>query len=508
MIEKISQDLVNSSKRHYERELARPRYDFYTKVKSVDGKPYSLESATFCDSIENFLADYKSVSETLNSNGYLDGRADEKKAFVNIFSLYAAAADASHRLKKISGQWQGAGARVGGEQRQYDIQLDFTQGAYSLTDQLILQVSNNLGKIKGSEEMIEFASAYFSSVISKTKELSKNPDFEGMNGQLGELQLQIGELVLNGFNFFVPRRKEYSFSTSLEDIVGNEEMISTLKRAVRNLLKYDPESKQNVMQTHFDGFQRTFTFYGEPGCGKTATIEAIMNYATNLAEKACKSLAIENVTNAFKSEYYSKSTQNLKEIFDRINEGQECHILVFEDIDTILFSRDELKNRPEDKAILGTIMNYLEGLEAPRLGNDLVIVTTNNPLCIDGALLSRLGEGQIYVPGPKTAEDFAKLLKIKMRKSISSGLVNLTEQEWQELGKRCADADLSGRDAKNVSRVILGNIYDKEEPAEVLKMRPEDQVKALRQVYSNSGFEELKMHLDLYLINKSQMERF
>jgi len=498
MIEKLDTELLESNRRYYERELARPKY----KVRNIDGRASSVEAATFCNSLETFLTTYKTVSETLEAGKYLDGSSSQKRAFINIFSLYAAAAEAAGKITKVRAR---SNQNKNG---QIEIKVDFSQGTYSLADQVVTPLSNSLGRIKDSGEMLDFAAAYFSSVIQKTKEISKIEDYNGFNEALTELHLQVGEITVNGFNYSTFSPKKYSFLTTLDDIVGNEEMITTLKRAMRNVLKYDPESKQNVMQTHFDGFQRTFTFYGEPGCGKTATIEATLNYATELARKVCKPLIIENVTNAFKSEYYSKSTQNLKEIFDRVKEGRESYILIFEDIDTILFSRDELKNRPEDKVILGEMMNYLEGIEAPKQGNDLIIVTTNNPLSIDNALFSRLGESQIYVPGPKTAEDFTKLFQIKLKKSIEAGLVKASEKEWEEMGEKCVEARISGRDIKNISKLVLAQLYSREEPDEILSLNQEKQLERLLQIYSPIGHNTLKAQLDLYLMSRNQIEGF
>jgi len=495
MIEKINPDLLASNKKYYERELSRPRFGFYDKVKGIDSSASSLETAAFCDSIENFLATYKTIAETLEGNSYLDGKLDKRRTFINLFATYASAASSLSRLKKLGGKRK--------EEKNFSFQADYTQGSYSFVDQLLTPFIGYISRIKDSEELIDFASSYFESVLKETENDAKNPEYENLVQQISELQLQVNGITLNGFNYTSFTPKSYSFSTSLEDIVGNQEMISTLKRGIHNLLKYDSKTKQNIMLTEFDGFQRTFTFYGQPGTGKTITIEAMLNYATKLSHKVSKSLVIENITNSFKSEYYSKSIQNLKEVFDRIKDGNESYLVILEDIDTILFSRDELKNRPEDKAILGTIMNYLEGIEAPKIGNDLIIVTTNNPELIDNALFSRLSESIVHVPGPQTQEDYEKLFKIKLRKSIANNLVDLTKQEWQQVGKQCIQEEFTGRDIKNLSKGILSKIYDVNEPEEVLSLNPEHQKQALLQVYSKADFNLISNEIEKYSEQKN-----
>jgi len=496
MIEKINPDLLASNKKYYERELSRPRFDFYDKVKSIDGSASSLETAAFCDSIENFLATYKTIAETLEGNSYLDGKLDKRRTFINLFATYAGAASSLSRLKKISNG-------KGKEKKNFSFQADYTQGSYSFIDQLLVPFVGYINRVKNSEELVDFASSYFESVLEETENFAKNPEYENLTQQISDLHLQINGITLNGFNYTSFTPKSYSFSTSLEEIVGNQEMISTLKRGIQNLLKYDSKTKQNIMLTEFDGFQRTFTFYGQPGTGKTITIEAMLNYATKLSHKASKPLVIENITNSFKSEYYSKSVQNLKEVFDRIKDGNESYLVILEDIDTILFSRDELKNRPEDKAILGTIMNYLEGIEAPKNGNDLIIVTTNNPELIDNALFSRLSESIINVPGPQTQEDYEKLCKIKLRKSIANNLVELAEKEWKQVGKQCMQQEFTGRDIKNLSKSILSKIYDVNEPEEILSLNPEQQKQALLKVYARADFNVISEEIEKYSKQKN-----
>ncbi|MEK6852986.1 MAG: AAA family ATPase, partial [Nanoarchaeota archaeon] len=418
MIEKINPELLETSRRYYEKELSRPKFNFYEKVRRIDGRVSSVVSAIFCDSFENFLATYKAVYETFENSGYLDGKTDERRAFLNIFSLYAAASETLHHFKKFPKNNNSATSSG-----KYHINLDFSQGSYTLIDELVGQFLTFMNPASDTSQLLALEENYFTSILDVTKQISRSSRYESFIKQISDLHLQINGITLNGFSYTSSAPKIYSFKANLEDIVGNKDMISVLKKAVRNLLKYDPESKSNVMYTEFDGFQRTFTFYGPPGSGKSITIEALLHEATEFAEKIGRPLEIENVTNAFKSEYYSKSTQNLKEIFDRVREGDTACILILDDIDTILFSRNELDNRPEDKAILGTVMNYLEGIEAPKFGNDLVIATTNRPEILDNALFSRLSESVIYVPGPQIVDEYVQLFKIKLRKSIQNGLV-------------------------------------------------------------------------------------
>ena len=128
MIEKLDTELLESNRRYYERELARPKYDVYTKVRNIDGRASSVEAATFCNSLETFLTTYKTVSETLEAGKYLDGSSSQKRAFINIFSLYAAAAEAAGKITKVRAR---SNQNKNG---QIEIKVDFSQGTYSLAE--------------------------------------------------------------------------------------------------------------------------------------------------------------------------------------------------------------------------------------------------------------------------------------------------------------------------------------------------------------------------------------
>ena len=147
MIEKLDPELLESNKKHYERELARPRFDFYGKVRSVDGRESSIETAAFCNSVENFLAVYKTISETLGSNSYLEGvgKSKGKRAFVNIFSLYAAASEAANKIRKFSN----GNTKV---KEQIEFHPDFSLGNYSLVDQILVPFTNHIKRIDSNNK--------------------------------------------------------------------------------------------------------------------------------------------------------------------------------------------------------------------------------------------------------------------------------------------------------------------------------------------------------------------
>jgi len=182
---------------------------------------------------------------------------------------------------------------------------------------------------------------------------------------------------------------------------------------------YDPSETINVGEEKYNRTGFTFkaglVFYGYPGCGKTSTIKAILNYTKRhaIVINLSKIKTCEELQNIFRKRNINGRELNGKQIcyiledcdaFENsiiqsrnqtaINESEEKikskkyemneYIKVNKLID-LTESTVKLMNTPEDALNLSCFLNILDGII--ELYGIMIIMTTNYPERIDEALI-------------------------------------------------------------------------------------------------------------------------
>jgi len=245
----------------------------------------------------------------------------------------------------------------------------------------------------------------------------------------------------------LPEQNMHSYICADSELAGNENVFSALKRGIECILFYDAKAKTNVMNDY--GFPKTYLIKGAPGCGKTTAIKSAVKHGREFSARIGKTIFVTNIGNKFKSEYYSKSAQELRKTFNAFFSGSQINIGIIEDIDTVFSRRNDLMNA-EDSANLGEALNLLEGVETVNLGNYIVIATTNNSL--DTALEQRLGECILEAKGPETLEHYEKILKINLN-GTAKFVPDMRKAAYIAMQKK-----LSGRDVKNICKTLASEI--------------------------------------------------
>jgi SpoVK/Ycf46/Vps4 family AAA+-type ATPase len=119
-------------------------------------------------------------------------------------------------------------------------------------------------------------------------------------------------------------------------------------------------------------------FCGPPGCGKTATAEALANEA---------GLPLLNVRfDSVVSSLLGETASNLRQVFDYASRGN--WLLLFDEFDTIGRSREDITEHGELKRVVNTFLQMLDQFE----GRSLIVAATNFEASLDPALWRRFDE--------------------------------------------------------------------------------------------------------------------
>lgn len=461
MVEKLSLDqrILEKNLAKARTELKKPRFRLYdTLLRREPSNVPTEEVSASCASIEKLLGVYNTVRQTLDSNSHLSANYSTRENFVNLYALYAGAVEAQHHISRY--------ANDSVKTFVFTKKPDFNQGSFGMLDDLVNAYMGSIKSAVGGKQVADYTNSFLSSLVQIIENESKREDFSELNSQVKEFFIQLDGVTINGFSYMLKSPEILTFGEeTFNDIVGNEDMIQVLRTCMDNLMLYDPRTKKNIMVKR--GFPNTSLFWGDTGTGKTVTLRAALNYGLDLAQKHGKPFFIRPLNSSdFKTEFYSQSAQNIKKLKEEVGKGQGIYFSYTDDLDTVFFSRDELRNRPEDKSNLGELMQMLDGVMTIDLGNFAYAAITNRPVSgADFALVRRLQENPYEVRGAQTPDDFARLFQIKLRDGVQSGFVKV--KNWKRLGQLCVEKGFHGGDVKNISRNIMNYARDFEMPDEV-----------------------------------------
>jgi len=265
---------------------------------------------------------------------------------------------------------------------------------------------------------------------------------------------------------------------SFEDIVGNEDFIKAGRRLAGDVAGFDLKTGVNPKSVR----NQILFVLGAPGCGKTATAHAIGRHFLDLCAKGGLPARMRVIRRTdWASAYQNASAKALLDIFQNevFNAPGVCGVY-WPDIDTAFAARGDSDLRQEEKAILATLFGILDGTVGPKNGRWFMICDANT-VNMDEAALSRISQNPIRAYGPRTAEDYARLLRdVKLRKKAS--YLPLTAADWAAVGKRFVDGALSGRAVDAIAGRVLTEIEDFEEPAEYFALSFDEKRKMIEKL--------------------------
>jgi SpoVK/Ycf46/Vps4 family AAA+-type ATPase len=145
--------------------------------------------------------------------------------------------------------------------------------------------------------------------------------------------------------------------------------------------------------------RRTFLFVGPPGCGKSATAEA-------LADELGRELAVVNLATVVSS-FLGDTSKNLSSIFEAA--ASEHWVLLFDEFDAIGKERAERTDHGELKRVVTAFLQQLDNFRGP----SVLIAATNHPQLLDLAVWRRFDE--VLKFEPPGVQEIRALLRLKLR---------------------------------------------------------------------------------------------
>jgi len=158
----------------------------------------------------------------------------------------------------------------------------------------------------------------------------------------------------------------------LRDLVLTSEQVSALKMSLREFREWD------VLQSNGLTPNYKLLFCGPPGCGKTATAEAIAG------ELGLPLLYVR--FDSVVSSLLGETSANIRKVFDYASNG--TWVLFFDEFDAIGRSRDDISEHGEIKRVVNSFLQLLDNFT----GKSLIIAATNFEQSLDYALWRRFDE--------------------------------------------------------------------------------------------------------------------
>jgi AAA+ superfamily predicted ATPase len=312
------------------------------------------------------------------------------------------------------------------------------------------------------ESVMESICAWFHLFLSSIEKISLDPRYRKGKKLFANTEFDILDLKYEIFK--TPMEKEDPSSVHLpitvDEIIGNRDYISKGQRLLRDLLAFDPTANKNPKI-----FNQILFGLGRPGCGKTATANALGNYLIKEANKLGTNARFVVIRRTdWASSYQNASSKALIERFTLPLKGYKGVVLFYwADIDTAFSSRGDGDLRSEERDILGTVFGLFDGTILPFNGQWGLICDANY-MQMDEATVSRLAQEPCVVKGPENQEDYISLLKDILLGEEYGESLEINQDQWKQIGEIAMESNLSGRDLANLSRRVISEIENFEYP--------------------------------------------
>jgi hypothetical protein len=285
-------------------------------------------------------------------------------------------------------------------------------------------------------------------------------------------------------------------NAKVDDLIAQEEHTKRMQQLLYRLLGWDEKRKDNPFSP-----PTVVAIHGEPGCGKTMSAHAYVNWFIEECKKLKKPLlAIQHSIDDYGSKFQNETPIKLSARRDKIRDFPGVAILQASDIDTFMPESRSKEPTQEENKVNGIYFSMFDNSRIPA-GKFMAILDANHIDNIDPALKSRFGE-RIELARFTKPEDFVKYSRIYLTKN-SQG-VGISDPEWIELGKYLLNSNLSNREIANVINNLRGGF---EVTPEVITKPYEEQVKFRNDYLKSITLDTVRERFDKFIATTQQMER-
>lgn len=363
------------------------------------------------------------------------------------------------------------------------------------------------------ERLVACLAGYLSLLAATAQRLGDDNEYAAALEALREHGLFLREGEYRGFTragALMPREESTLLPVLPDDIVGNEDVLQAGVALADAVAGFDLQRGENPRRVR----NPVLFVLGDPGCGKTVTAHAIGNHFLDLCRRHDIPARFRIIRRTdWASHYQNKSANELLRIFkEEIFGFPGVAGAYWPDIDTAFAAREDPGIRGEDKAVLGTLFGLLDGTIGPRNGKWFLIADANY-LSMDKAALSRLTQDPHYAKGPRSAGDFVELMREKKLGKMRDH-VKLSDEQWEEFGRRCVECRLSGRAVDNMANQVMAELERVALPEEYFSMPYERKNELLYTLRRDFTFEQVMTMVDRYVQfereaeERSRRERF
>lgn len=285
-------------------------------------------------------------------------------------------------------------------------------------------------------------------------------------------------------------------NVKVTDLIEQEEHTKRMQQLLYRLLAWDEQKRDNPFSP-----PTVVAIHGSPGCGKTMSANAYVNWFIEVCKELKKPLlAIQHSIDDYGSKYQNDTPIKLAARRDKIRDFPGVCILQASDIDTFMPEARSKEPTQEENKVNGIYFSMFDNSRIP-YGKFMAILDANHVDNIDPALKSRFGE-RIELTRFGKPESFAKYAKIYLTKN-SQG-VGIGDGDWIKLGKYLLESNLSNREIANVINTLRGGF---EVTPELLTRSYDEQV-AFRNNYLKSiTCEVVTNKFDEFIHTTQEIER-
>jgi hypothetical protein len=308
--------------------------------------------------------------------------------------------------------------------------------------------------------------AFFALLRAAAVELARTAPMRPLVASLARREVTVAGARYRGLEREAPagpaEAGEGLLPVTVDDIVGNAEYLQAGLRLARDVAGCDLATRRNPKR-----FNPVLFGLGPPGSGKTVTAHAIGAYFLDYCRQRGVPARFRVVRRTdWASSYQNASASNLVRLFrEEVHAAAEgvCG-LYWPDIDTAFASRDSADLRQEEKQNLGAVFGIFDGTLLPRDGTWFLVCDANT-LHMDEATISRVAQSPHRVEGPRTAADYARLMRGVLLRDLARFLPG-DDGAWERLGDLARELGLSGRHVESVCGEVRAHVQDFEYPDE------------------------------------------